>query len=120
MSDPSCVVSDLDALAPNKVVLWRLGASRTHLWRVLKSKPKNCPSPMIVRGRVFWRERDVEALRMILDQFEGRPNFEKEQQAERCFRKAEEEKRKLLDERPPRKRRTDKRQLDLFSTPLNS
>lgn len=106
-----------DVLIPNKAALWRLGASRTHLWRVVKSKPENCPSPVIVRGRVFWRERDIEALRSILSQFEGRPSFEKEQQAERCFHKAEEEKRKLTVQRSPKKRRADKRQLDLFAAP---
>jgi len=64
---------------------------------------------------VFWRERDIEALRSVLSQFEGRLSFEKEQQAKRCFRIAEEEKRKLTDQRPPKKRRADERQLDLFA-----
>jgi len=45
-----------DVLIPNKAALWRLGASRTHLWRVVKSKSQNCPSPLDrARARVLAR-----------------------------------------------------------------
>lgn len=110
--------SELDAavssLVPQKSMLWRVGASRSTLWRLLKSMPENCPAPIVVRGRKYWLESDIDALRSALAQFHGRTSFENDQKRERAFQSAAEEKRKNASRRKPRKHPTAAGQLNLF------
>ena len=96
-------------------MLWRVGVSRSTLWRLLKSMPANCPAPIIVRARKYWRESDVEPLRSALAEFHGRTSFENDQKRERAFQRAAEEKRKNASRRKSRKQPTDSGQLNLFS-----
>jgi len=102
-------------LTPQKAVLWRVAVSRSTLWRLLQSNPLNCPSPVRLRGRLFWRESDIEALRAALTEFQGRASFENDQKRERAFQKAAEEKRQLSSRRKRKKQSTDAGQLSLFS-----
>ena len=77
--------------------------------------PAHCPAPIIVGGRKYWQESDVERLRLALIQFHGRTSFESDQKRERAFQKAAEEKRQLPRPRNHKKRDADTRQLNLFS-----
>lgn len=69
----------------------------------------------MVRGRLFWQERDIEQLRLALNEFQGRASFENDQKRERAFQKAAEEKRKLSNPRKRKKQHADAGQLNLFS-----
>jgi predicted DNA-binding transcriptional regulator AlpA len=112
---PSDLGEAESARVPQKLVLWRIGASRSTLWRLLKSNPANCPAPIIVKGRAFWREIDIDRLRAALLAFRGRAAFEIDQKRERVFQKAVEAKRKISNPRTRKKRHADARQLNLFS-----
>ena len=103
------------SLVPQKTMLWRVGVSRSTLWRLLKGNPANCPEPVMLRGRVFWRESDIEPLRRALKEFQGRSSFENDRKRERAFHKAAEEKRKISSRRKRKKQLTDAGQLNLFS-----
>lgn len=66
-----------DDLIPLKRVAAQLGVSRATLWRV--SQSSDFPSPVKVRGRMFWRMRDLAAMEIALDAYQGRSAFEREQ-----------------------------------------
>jgi predicted DNA-binding transcriptional regulator AlpA len=66
-----------DNLIPLKRVAAQLGVSRATLWRV--SQSRDFPSSVKVRGRVYWRMRDLAAMETALDAFQGRSAFERDQ-----------------------------------------
>jgi predicted DNA-binding transcriptional regulator AlpA len=65
-------------LIPQKRVAAELGVSRSSLWRASHSNIPGFPPPVVLRARVYWRQKDLAALKMALDRFQGRRAFEAE------------------------------------------
>jgi predicted DNA-binding transcriptional regulator AlpA len=66
----------MDDLVPLKRIAARLGVSRTTLWRL--SRTEACPAPVVLRRRVYWRAKDLDALAQALARYPGRGAFEGE------------------------------------------
>lgn len=63
---------------PLKRVMAELCVSRSSLWRAINSKIEGLPAPLVRRGRVFWREEDLPALKNALTRYAGRGAFERD------------------------------------------
>ena len=61
-----------------KVVLWRLGLSRTSVWRAMRAQIPNFPGPIIIRRRLYWRESDLPRLEQAMLHYAGRTRFERQ------------------------------------------
>ncbi|HCK84806.1 MAG TPA: hypothetical protein DHW63_09915 [Hyphomonadaceae bacterium] len=73
-----------DNLVPLKRVLEHVGVGRVTLWRALNSGLE-IPKPTIVRRRVFWRAREIQALDHGLDSYKGRVAFEERRRRDRLL-----------------------------------
>ena len=68
---------------PQKAVADDLGVSLATLWRARNSDLPGFPSPTIIRGQIFWKKSDLQALEDALMQFRGRSTFERQRAHER-------------------------------------
>lgn len=73
-----------DDLVPLKRVLEHVGVGRVTLWRALNSGLE-MPKPTIVRRRVFWTAREIQALDHALDSYRGRVVFEERRRQDRLL-----------------------------------
>jgi predicted DNA-binding transcriptional regulator AlpA len=101
-----------DDFIPLKRIAAQLGVSRATFWRV--SCDADFPAPQKIRGRVFWRRRDLPAMEAALDAFQGRSAFERNRRqakareaATKAMAAIKKPKRRLTSTTPPQ-------QLDLF------
>lgn len=63
---------------PQKAVAQDLGVSLATLWRARSSNLPDFPEPTIIRGQVFWKKSELQALEDALMQFKGRSVFERQ------------------------------------------
>lgn len=61
---------------PQKAVAEDLGVSLPTLWRARNSNLPNFPAPTIIRGQVYWKKSELQALEDAILQFRGRSVFE--------------------------------------------
>lgn len=86
---------------PQKAVADDLGVSLATLWRARNSDLPGFPKATIIRGAVFWKKSEVQALEDALMHFRGRSTFE----AHRAHAKKVQT---LSRQRPKRKRRASR------------
>lgn len=82
----TCILGSraMKGLVPQKRVAALLGVSRSSLWRASRSGIQGFLAPTIVGSRVYWREKDLPALKAALDRFPGRKAFEQERRHARA------------------------------------